>query len=122
MNILFDHCMPKPLRKHLRPHTVKTTLEMGWDGLANGDLLREAQTQFDVLLTTDTNIKYQQSIRQYDIGLIVLRALSNAPADLLELVPAVLELLTKIQPGEVHYLFAAEMQALEVRRGRRFKR
>jgi hypothetical protein len=122
MNILFDHCTPKPLRKHLRPHTVKTTLEMGWDGLANGDLLREAQTQFDVLLTTDSNIKYQQSVHQYDIGLIVLRALSDAPSDLLELVPALLELLTKIQPGEVHYLFTAEMQALEARRRRQFKR
>ncbi len=122
MKILFDHCTPATLRKHLHPHEVKTTRRMGWDGLENGDLLGVAQAQFDVLLSTDSNIKYQQQLPDYDIGLIVLRALTNAVPDLLELIPAALAVLSTIQPGEVHYLFTAEMLEIEKQRGRPFKR
>lgn len=122
MKILFDHCTPVTLRKHLRPYEVKTSQEMGWGGLRNGDLLQLAQDQFEVLISTDSNIKYQQQLPNYNIALIVLRGRSNATPALLELIPSVLELLPKIQPGEVHYLFTAEMLEIEKRRGRPFKR
>ncbi len=122
MKILFDHCTPATLRKHLKPHEVKTTRQMGWQKLENGDLLNAAQDHFDVLISNDSNIKYQQQLPDYDIGLIVLRGVTNALPSLIELVPQILQLLTKIQPGEVHYLFTEEMIEIEKRRGQRFKR
>ncbi|MEP7337686.1 MAG: hypothetical protein ABI977_08055 [Acidobacteriota bacterium] len=77
MKILFDACCPRPLRKHLSDHEVRTAQEMGWRRLRNGDLLAQAQTLFDVMISTDSNIEYQQPLPEYDIGLIVL-ALSLA--------------------------------------------
>jgi predicted nuclease of predicted toxin-antitoxin system len=122
MKILLDHCAPATMRKHLKPHEVKTTQQMGWVRLENGDLLDEAQHQFDVLISTDSNIKYQRRISDYDISLIVLRGVTNALPSLVELVPQILELLTRINPGEVHYLFTEEMLEIEKQRGRQFKR
>jgi predicted nuclease of predicted toxin-antitoxin system len=122
MKILLDHCAPATMRKHLKPHEVKTTQQMGWVRLENGDLLDEAQHQFDVLISTDSNIKYQRRISDCDISLIVLRGVTNALPSLVELVPQILELLTRINPGEVHYLFTEEMLEIEKQRGRQFKR
>lgn len=122
MKILLDHCTPATLRKHLAPHEAKTTRQMKWERLVNGDLLDEAQHQFDVLISTDTNIKYQQQLPNYDISLIVLRGKTNALPSLIELVPQVLDVLETIQPRETHYLFTAEMLEIEKRRGRQFKR
>src|SRR5882672_7516938 len=74
MRILFDTGIPRALANFLSPHHVSTTQKQGWKDLRNGDLLRVAQGYFDVLITTDSNIKYQQRIEQFDIALIVLRA------------------------------------------------
>jgi predicted nuclease of predicted toxin-antitoxin system len=109
MKILLDHCTPATLRRHLASHEVKTARQMNWNGLDNGDLLREAQQQFDVMISTDSNIKYQQNLINYEIGLIVLRGRTNALPSLMELLPELLELLPTVQPGEVHYLFTREM-------------
>ncbi|MCI0525346.1 MAG: hypothetical protein L0Y75_08805 [Acidobacteria bacterium] len=122
MKILLDHCAPATLRKHLKPHEVKTTRQMKWEHLENGDLLIEAQQEFDAMISTDSNIKYQQQLPNYDLGLIVLRGKTNALPSLIELVPQVLDLLETIQPGEVHYLFTTEMLEIEKKRGRQFKR
>ena len=67
MNILFDHCVPKRLRRSLS-HPVKTTREMGWERLRNGILLAEAAKQFDLLLTVDQNIKHQQNMATLPIS------------------------------------------------------
>jgi hypothetical protein len=56
------------MRKHLKPHEVKTTQQMGWVRLENGDLLDEAQHQFDVLISTDSNIKYQRRNYRDDLA------------------------------------------------------
>ncbi len=111
MKVLLDHCTPATLRRYLAPHDVKTARQMGWNGLENGELLREAQHRFDVMISTDSNIKYQQNLSNFQIGLVVLRGKTNALPSLLELIPKLLELLPTLQPNEVHYLFTAEMQA-----------
>lgn len=95
---------------------------MHWEHLDNGDLLNEAQPQFDAMISTDSNIKYQQQLPNYQIGLIVLRGKTNALPSLVELVPQVLDLLKTIQPGEVRYLFTSEMLEIEKKRGSQFKR
>ena len=106
--ILFDNGVPRPLRKFLTPHRVTTAQELGWEELQNGNLLRMAQADFDVLISTDTNIKYQQRLSEYDIALIVLRAFRLSLKAFVPLVPQLLETIEQIEPGEVVYIYADE--------------
>lgn len=73
MRVLFDQGAPVPIAAHLRKHAVRTTLQEGWDTLANGELLRVAEAAgFEVLLTTDNSISYQQNLKGRKIALLVL--------------------------------------------------
>lgn len=72
MNVLFDGCVPRPLRRFLPGHAVKTAPELGWGALRNGDLLREAEAQFDSFLTADQNLRYQQNLTGRRIAILVL--------------------------------------------------
>jgi hypothetical protein len=73
MRILFDQGTPVPIAKFLAGHSVRTALQEGWDKLSNGDLLRAAEEAgFDVLLTTDNSIVYQQNLRNRKIAIVVL--------------------------------------------------
>ena len=77
MRIIFDHSTPKRLLPHLQGHSVSTALECGWDRLENGDLLAAAESAgFDLLLTADKNMRYQQNFSDRKIALIVL---GNSP-------------------------------------------
>ena len=73
MIVLFDHGTPLPLRAFLTDHTVKDTKSQGWDTLSNGDLLNAAEAaSFDVLVTSDKNIRYQQNLTGRKIAIVVL--------------------------------------------------
>jgi hypothetical protein len=73
MLILFDQATPVPIRPYLEGHTVRTAAQQGWDKLRNGDLLTAAeQAGFDILLTTDKNMRYQQNHAGRKIGIVVL--------------------------------------------------
>ena len=73
MLVLFDHSVPAPLRPHLIGHAVTEARTRGWDTLSNGDLLAEAEIAgFDVFLTADKNIRYQQNLTGRKIALVVL--------------------------------------------------
>lgn len=77
MRVLLDQGVPAPLRKHLAPHAVRTAYEQGWSTLKNGDLLAAAEHEgFDVLLTTDQNLKYQQKLSGRAIAILVLSTTS----------------------------------------------
>jgi hypothetical protein len=77
VKILFDQGAPVPLRAFLKPHTVVTAYERGWDRLQNGDLLKIAEAEaFDVLVTTDAGIKYQQNLSGRKIAIVVLLSTS----------------------------------------------
>ena len=77
MRIIFDHSTPKRLIPHLQGHSVSTAIECGWDRLENGDLLAAAESAgFDLLLTADKNMSYQQNLSGRKIALIVL---GNSP-------------------------------------------
>lgn len=79
MLVLFDHGTPAPLRLFLTEHTVRKTNELGWDTLDNGALLRAAEeAAFEVFLTTDKNIRYQQNLAERAIAIVVL---GNSRAD-----------------------------------------
>jgi hypothetical protein len=71
--ILFDQGTPLPIRSHLSGHIVRTATQQGWDRLNNGELLNAAgQAGFDVLLTTDKNIRFQQNLSARTIAIVVL--------------------------------------------------
>jgi hypothetical protein len=72
MKICFDQGTPVPLRRALREHTVSTAYEMGWDKLDNGNLLAAVEQQFDVLVTTDKNLRYQQRLASFRLAILVL--------------------------------------------------
>jgi len=119
-NILFDNGVPRPLRKRLQPHRIVTTQELGWEQLKNGELLRTAETDFDVLITTDSNIKFQQSLPTRDIALIVLRAFRISMKYYEPLLPQILETLETIEPGQAVYIYAdPRLAQKDQRKGRR---
>jgi hypothetical protein len=72
MRILFDHGTPAPLRHALTGHTVSTAYEMSWTQLSNGALLKEADSRFDALITTDRSLRYQQNLAGYRLAILVL--------------------------------------------------
>jgi hypothetical protein len=75
MRILFDQGTPAPLRDHLSGHDVKLAFELGWSTLQNGELLNAAENGgFEVFVTTDKNLRYQQNLTHRKIALIVLSA------------------------------------------------
>ena len=72
MRILFDQGTPAPLREHLPGHSVETAYEKGWSALRNGELLAKAEAEFDVLVTTDRNLRHQQNLAERRIAILVL--------------------------------------------------
>ena len=73
MKILFDQGTPVPLRRHLTGHTVTTAYQQGWSDLSNGELLAAAeQAGYDLLITTDQNMRYQQNLSGRSIAILVL--------------------------------------------------
>ena len=73
MRVLFDHGAPAPLQSFLPGHTVREAKAQGWDTFKNGDLLTAAEAAgFDVLVTTDKNIRYQQNLTGRTIAIVVL--------------------------------------------------
>jgi predicted nuclease of predicted toxin-antitoxin system len=101
MKLLLDECTPRRLRGHFPGHEVLTVDDAGLKGLKNGELLRAAAGKFDVLLTVDRNIPFQQNLTQVDVALIILIAGSNRFEALKPLVPAVLAALQTIRPGQL---------------------
>jgi hypothetical protein len=94
VRVLLDECLPKRLKLELVGHDVKTAPEMGWASKRNGELLDLAVGSFDVFLTADRNLSYQQDVSAFDIAVVALAARSNRLGDLRPLVPRLLEILT----------------------------
>lgn len=107
MRVLLDECLPKKLKREIEADFVQTVPEAGWASKKNGELLRLAEANFDVLLTNDQNIEHQQNLKSFDLALIVLVAPSNDIADLKPLMPAVSKALKTIQAGEIEYIDAS---------------
>ena len=72
MRILFDHGTPAPLRRALSDHNISTAYEMQWTKLDNGALLKAAESDFDALVTTDQNLRYQQNLTGRRIAILIL--------------------------------------------------
>jgi hypothetical protein len=98
MQILFDQGTPVPLKHHLAPHTVATAFEMGWSALSNGDLLAAAEGKFDLLITTDQNLRYQQNLTGRQLAILVLPTTSWP--QIREHTSQISAAVTSIQPGD----------------------
>jgi len=79
MRVLLDESRPRPLGRLLTGHDVRTVAQEGWASFENGDLLRVSAARFDVLLTADQNLEFQQNPTTLPIAVIVLVADSNQP-------------------------------------------
>jgi hypothetical protein len=98
MRLLLDESVPRKLRFALVKYEVRTVVEMGWSGCKNGELLSLAAADFDVFITVDKNLPYQQNAAALPIAVVVLDALSNDLSSLLPLVPAMERTLGTIAP------------------------
>ena len=101
MKLLLDECLDWRLRRDLPGHDVKTVQEMGWDGIKNGRLLALAQVEFQVFITGDRNLSFQQNLPGVSIAVLVLKAASIRLVHTRPLMPKVLALLPSLQPGQV---------------------
>ena len=101
MKLLLDECTPKRLRNDFLGHEVRTVDEVGLKGILNGELLRAAADHFDVLITVDRRIPFQQNLSEFNLAVIILVANPCRYAKLKLLVPRALQALETIQPGEV---------------------
>lgn len=100
MRVLLDECVPRKLKRELTDHEVLTVTEQGWSGVENGELLALAEAEFDVFLTVDQNLKYQQNLTSIKIGLILMIARNNGLKALSPLMPEVRRALETIKVGE----------------------
>ncbi|HEV7668126.1 MAG TPA: DUF5615 family PIN-like protein [Thermoanaerobaculia bacterium] len=99
--VLLDENLPRLLARELSGFDVRTVQEVGWAGVKNGKLLRLAEVEFDVFLTADKNLSYQQPATTFQLGIVVLRAYSTKIEDLLPLVPATREVLEFVLAGQI---------------------
>ena len=103
MKVLLDECVPRALKAVLSAHghECMTVQDAGWSGKQNGELLDLAESQFDVLVTLDTNLRYQQSLAKRKIAIVVLRARSNRLEHLAPLFPACVKAIETARPGDL---------------------
>ena len=100
MRILFDQGTPVPLKDHLPGHSVETAHEKGWSALRNGDLLVKAEAEFDLLVTTDRNLRHQQDLAALHIAILVLPTTSWPR--LQKLTPEIAAVIGSLQSGQYH--------------------
>jgi hypothetical protein len=93
VRVLLDECLPKRLKRELVGHDARTAPEMGWASKRNGELLTLAVGRFEIFLTADRNLSYQQDLSAFDIAIVVLVARSNRLEDVRVLVPRLLQIL-----------------------------
>jgi hypothetical protein len=99
VKIFFDECVPRPLRSLLPEHQIKTAVEMGWGRLKNGELIQRAEeNKFEVFVTSDQNLRYQQNIEGRQIAMVILP--TNYWPILRSQAAAVATALTNLKPGE----------------------
>jgi hypothetical protein len=104
MRVLLDECVPRALGKELVGHDARSVAEAGWAGVKNGELLRLAAALFDVLLTVDRNLEYQQNFAGVELAVIVIHAPSNDVTAIRPLMPAVLAAIPKVKSGMVTHI------------------
>ena len=100
MKVLLDECVDWRLLRELRGHDVRTAKQLGWEHVKNGALLKLAASQFDVFVTVDKDLPYQQSVAGLSMAVVILRARTTRLPDLRELLEPLREALRNPSRGE----------------------
>lgn len=102
MRLLLDECVPRPLKRDIVGHAVEHVTDRGWAGKENGELLvLMVREGFAGFVTVDQNLEFQQNVRASGIAVLVLVARANRLKELRPLVPALLDALERVAPGEL---------------------
>ncbi|AVQ72601.1 DUF5615 family PIN-like protein [Microcystis aeruginosa LEGE 11464] len=93
MRLFLDECIDRRLMREFTGYNIKTVPQMGWTGIKNGQLLGLASQEFDIFITVDKNLPFEQNLPQFNLAIIILQSQSN------RLVPKVLEVLATVTKG-----------------------
>jgi predicted nuclease of predicted toxin-antitoxin system len=99
VNILIDECIDRRLAKQLSGHIVKTVPQIGWAGIKDRELLGLAEIEFDVFITVDRNLPFQQNLVTLDLAILILQVPSNRLADIQVLIPKILAIVDTVPKG-----------------------
>jgi len=108
MRLLLDECLPRKLKHAFTEHEASTVPEEGWAGKKNGELIRLATGRFEVFITADQNLAFQQNLSNALVAVVMLVAVDNRLETLKPLIPKVEEVLRTIQPGEIVHVGKVE--------------
>ncbi len=108
MRLLLDECVPARLTRAIPTHQVSTVPQEGWSGVKNGNLLALAASKFDVFITVDKNLPYQQNTTNLPVAIVVLDTLSNELSALLPLIPELLATLERLEPRSYVFVRGSE--------------
>ena len=102
MRLLLDECVPRPLLTDLDTHDAHHVVDQGWSAKRNGELLQlMVAAGFEGFLTVDRSLPFQQNLRASGIGVVLVIAQTNRVKELARCIPAVLEALGRVRPGEL---------------------
>jgi predicted nuclease of predicted toxin-antitoxin system len=99
--ILFDENLPRQLRRDLAEFTIRTVQEEGWGSFKNGQLLRRAETMFEVLVTADRRMQFQQNLASFSIGVVVIVTPRLRLQTLRTVIEPLRAAIASVQPGEI---------------------
>ena len=101
MKVLLDECVDRRLADYLREFEITTVAAQGWGGITNGKLLAPAQAEFEVFVTVDRKLSFQQNLQKFDLAVILLVSKSNRLQDLLPSVPALINAIPVAERGKL---------------------
>ena len=104
VKLLLDECIDRRLAREFKGHFIRTVPQMGWAGIKNGALLKLASQDFDVLITVDRNLSFQQMLPKFDIAVVVLHSKSSRLSDMKLLVQKILSTLSSTKPGKLTHV------------------
>lgn len=104
MKILLDECLDRRFAGEFINYEIKTVPQMKWAGIKNGELMRLAEAEFDVFITVDRNLSFQQNLPKFSIAVLVLRAKSNRLAGLQPFAEKIFEILPKLGKGKAEII------------------
>jgi hypothetical protein len=102
MRLLLDECVPRPLKRDLAEHDVHHVVDMGWSTKRNGELLQlMVEAGFEALLPVDRGIEFQQNIRSFRVGVVIVVVRRNRLKELRPLIAQVLDALSSLKAGDI---------------------
>jgi hypothetical protein len=104
VKVFLDECVDWRLSRAIVGHEVKTARQMGWQAIENGKLLALASQAFDVFVTVDRNLPFQQNLATSPLAIVILRARTNRLADLMPLLPGLTAAIEAATPGVVQFV------------------